>query len=130
MWIAGFSLFLLGPMFVISSLLGRKKNNRCSAQTEGILKDIRQRYNSDGSLPDMYVYSYCVDGIEYQTKSTIRGSQAKNIGDICTIWYNPRKPRDAQPFHHDSLKIYSVFYIVGIIMTLLGILLLIIALSQ
>lgn len=42
MWIAGFSLFLLGPMFVISSLLGRKKNNRCSAQTEGMLKDIRQ----------------------------------------------------------------------------------------
>lgn len=72
MAIAGFALFIfgVGVILVIVAPIGKRKNNRCSAQTQGTLREIRGRYNSDGSLHGMRVYAYFVDGIEYQLKST------------------------------------------------------------
>ncbi len=130
MAIAGFAVFILGLVFVIIAPVNRKKNARCSAQTKGILKEIRERENSSGSLPNMYVYSYCVNGTEYQTKSTICSPQAKKIGDDCTIWYDPRKPKKAQPFHYETSKVYRIILIIGIAMLLLGIFLMVFGLVQ
>ena len=120
MWIAGFALFVLGLVFIIVAPINKKKNARCSGQTEGILYDIQQRYNSNGILPPMHVYTYRVDGIEYQIKSTAHNAQVKAIGDICTIWYNPKKPEDAQPFRYSSGKVYTIILIIGIVMVLVG----------
>ena len=45
MWIAGFALFLLGVVFVIVAPINKKRNARCSAQTQGTLADIRRRHH-------------------------------------------------------------------------------------
>ena len=118
MWIAGFSLFVLGLIFIIVSPINKKKNSRCSAQAEGKLIDIQRRNHGF-----WYFYSYEVNGTVYQVKSPNSSPQAKNVGDDCTIWYDPSKPENAQPFHYDSNKIYNVLLIIGIVMVLLGIVL-------
>ena len=120
MWVIGFVLFVLGIIFVIVAPVNKRKNTRCSAQTQGMLIDVLARANSKGSLPNMYVYSYNVNGIEYKIKSTIRNAQTNKVGDNCTIWYNPKKPKDAQPFHYGSTKIYTIILIIGIVMIPLG----------
>ena len=100
MWAIGFAIFVLGVVFVIVAPINKKKNARCSTQAHGMLMDILKRENSDEPLPDIYVYSYSVDGIEYQLKSTVYNKQVNAVGDHCTIWYNPKKPKDAQPLPH------------------------------
>ena len=104
-------MFVLGLVFVIVAPINRRKNARCSAQTEGV------------SAGHMYIYSYIVNGIEYQTKSTICSPQIRKVGDSCTVWYNPKKPEDAQPFRYESAKVYNIILIIGIVMILLGIVL-------
>ena len=123
MWIVGFSLFVLGLVFVIVAPINKRKNARCSAQTEGVLRNVFAKRSSRGSAGNTYIYSYFVNGIEYQTKSTICSPQIRKVGDSCTIWYNPKKPEDAQPFHYESAKIYTIILIIGIVMVLLGIVL-------
>ncbi len=123
MWAIGFAIFVLGLIFVIVAPINKRKNTRCSAQTQGMMTDIIKRRNSDGPLPSMYVYSYSVNGVEYQIKSTIRSTEADDIGDQCTIWYNPKKPKNAQPFHYGSTKVYNIILVIGIVMVLLGIVL-------
>ena len=114
------ALFLLGIIFIIIAPINKKKNARCSAKTQGTLEGTQARYNSKGSLPDMNFYSYLVDGVEYQIKSTVRSSEANGIGDSCTIWYDPNNPEDAQPFHYESPKVYKIILIIGIVMVLIG----------
>ena len=123
MAIAGLILFLLGLIFVIVAPINKRKNNLRSAQAEGTLMNIFERDNSSGGGGLGFVYSYFVNEIEYQLTSSASSSQTKNIGDRCTIWYNPAKPKDAQPFHYNSNKIYNIILIIGIIMILLGLLL-------
>ena len=117
----GLTLFLLGLILLICYSIGKRKNSRCSEQTEGKLINIVERENSDGPLSSMYVYTYYVDGIEYQLKSTAYNKHVDKIGDKCTIWYNPKKPKDAQSFHYDSNKVFRVILIIGIILLVLGI---------
>ena len=125
---AGFALFVLGIIFVIVAPINKRKNARCSEQTEGTLTGVRRRSNSNGTAGHTYVYSYRVDGIEYQIKSTIRSSQANATGDRCTIWYNPKKPEEAQPFHYDSMKVYNIILILGIVMIPAGLIMTLIGL--
>ena len=120
MAIAGFALFVMGIVFVIIAPINRRSNARRSEQAQGVLVDIGKRYNSKSYVGNMYYYSYFVDGIEYKIKSTVCSSQANKVGDSCTIWYNPKKPKDAQPFHYGSAKVYRVILIIGIIMIPLG----------
>ncbi len=119
----GFGLFLLGIIFVILAPINKRKNARCSEQTQGILQDIRTRYNSKGFTGLMYYYSYFVNGVEYKIKSPVLSPGAGNIGDSCEIWYNPGNPKDAQPFHYESNKAYRIILIIGIAMILLGLVL-------
>ena len=108
---------------MIVAPISKRKNKRCSAQTRGTLIANQPRYTSDGSLPNMHVYSYCVDGIEYRIKSTAINKQVNDVGDPCTIWYNPANPKDAQEFHYDSDKGSKISLISGIAVVLLGIIL-------
>lgn len=130
MAIAGFALFVMGIIFMIVAPINRRKNARCSAQTQGTLREVWERENSEGSAGHTYVYSYQVNGIEYQMKSVNRSPQANKVGDPCTIWYNPAKPKDAQPFHYDSGKVYTIILILGIVMLLLGIFLTLFGLAR
>lgn len=115
----GFGLFIFGIAFIISYPFVRRKNKRCSAQTEGTLLEIINKSDSNsGGL--VYLYSYCVNGTEYKLKSG-PSPQAKNPGDKCTIWYNPAKPKDAQAYPASG----KLFLIIGLAAVLLGIILLV-----
>ena len=118
MWIIGFAVFALGMIFVIVVPINKKRNVRCSEETQGILLKETEK---DGGY--VYVYSYYVDGFEYTINSTIHSNQAKSIGDTCTIWYNPEMPMEAQPFRYGSAKVYNIILAFGIVMIPLGIIL-------
>ena len=64
----------------------------------------------------MYIYSYRVDGTEYQMKSYDKSREVNQIGDRCTIWYNPKKPKDAMAYRYKSNKVFNIFIIIGIVM--------------
>lgn len=122
MLIVGFMVFAIGIILIICYPINKRKNNRCSAQTQGVLEDIRRRYNSEGRTKDMHVYSYRVDGIVYELKTLDHSLQVSRVGDTCTIWYNPKKPQDAQAFRGSDKYLKSILF-VGIGLVLLGILL-------
>ncbi len=109
--------FFMGVMLIIISPIMIKKNNRCSAKTHGLLTDILETGNSEGP-GYVYVYSYDVNGIEYQLKTPTRSPEAHDVGDDCTIWYNTEKPKDAAAYHYGSSKIFTILLIVGIVMVL------------
>ncbi|MBR0413897.1 MAG: DUF3592 domain-containing protein [Clostridia bacterium] len=121
MAVAGFTFFLLGVVLLICYPIGKRKNKRCSAQTQGVFVGTKARYNSKGSLPDMKYYTYSVNGVAYQIKSTAYNSQVDKVGDTCTIWYNPKNPAEAQEFHYEkSSKTYTIILICGIVCVVLG----------
>lgn len=123
----GLFLFGLGVILVIVAPIGKRKNNRCSAQTQGTLREIRERYDSDGSLPSMKTYSYSVDGIEYQLKSTAINPHAVKVGDQCPIWYDPKKPSVATEHRYGSNKLFNILLIIGILLLLSPIILAVIS---
>lgn len=127
MGVVGFSLFVLGIILIISYAASKKKNARCSAQTQGTLIDVFETENSNGSTGHSFTYSYTVDGVEYKLKSNAY-TEASNVGDTLTIWYNPKKPKDAQPFHYETMKVYKAILFAGIASILIGIVLCFIAL--
>lgn len=112
--VTGFGLFLIGVIILLCYPGIRKKNTRCSAAAQGILADVRTRFNSKGRLPDLHVYSYWVDGIEYRLNSTSYNKEANAVGDPCTIWYNPKKPEEAQEFHYETAKSLRYVLFIGI----------------
>ena len=123
MWAIGFALFVLGIIFVIVAPINKRKNSRCSAETQGVMKDAVRRRNSSGATVYTYYYTYSVDGIEYEIKSTIHSKEADGVGDSCTIWYDPANPKKAQPFHYGSTKVYTIILIIGIVLIPLGLIL-------
>lgn len=125
MAIAGFALFLLGIILIIVAPINKRKNARCSAETQGVLQEIRRREHGH-----TYLYSYSVDGVDYQLKSTICSKEPNNTGDTCTIWYDPARPKDAQPFRYESGKVYRIILLIGIALFLLGIVLTCIGLAH
>lgn len=114
----GLFLFLLGLILVIVAPIGKHKNKRCSAQTKGVLINIRERYNSKGRLASMKTYSYTVDGVQYLLNSTAINPHASRVGDQCPIWYNPKKPSVALEHRYASNKLFNILIIVGILMLL------------
>lgn len=120
MAVVGLVLFLVGIIFVIVAPINMRKNSRCSAETQGVLSDIHVGRNSRGVTQRTYYYTYSVDSVEYQTKSTIASKQVTDIGDACTLWYNPKKPGAAQPFHYETNKGYIIILIVGIVLIVGG----------
>ena len=124
MWVIGLIVFFIGIILIISYPISKGKNKRCSAKTQGTLIDILETDNSQGTAAgSVHVYSYYVNGIEYQIRSTAINKEVNQAGDHCTIWYNPAKPKEAQEFHYDSNKVYTLILIVGIVMVLFGIIL-------
>lgn len=129
MIIAGFSLFVIGLIFIIAYPINKKKNARCTAHVQGVLSDIRARYDSDGRLKDRHVYSYQVNGTEYRLETIEHSLEANNIGDSCTIWYNPKKPEDAQAFQ-GSDKYLKTLLTIGLLLVLAGLALTVVGLSH
>lgn len=118
---AGLFIFGIGVILLICYPSAKKKNSRCSAQTQGRLLKIFDTDSAGGNVGHAYLYSYFVNGMEYQFTSTAVNSQVNNEGDSCTIWYNPENPKEAQEFHSDTNKTYKLILIFGIVLVILGI---------
>lgn len=123
----GLFLFLLGIILVIVAPIGKHKNKRCSAQTQGTLTRLQERRNSKGVLATMKYYTYYVDGVEYHFNSTAINPHASKVGDQCPIWYDPKKPQVALEHRYASNKLFNILLIVGIVCVLSPIWLAIIA---
>lgn len=114
-----FTLFLFGIMLIIIYLAVMHRHKRCSAQTQGTLTKIRNNISREVSR-DEYFYSFSVDGIEYHFKTFDRSPQTNNVGDKCTIWYDPKKPKVALAHHYDSYKAFKLLILGGVVMILLA----------
>ena len=119
MLIIGFMVFVVGWILIICYPFNKRKNARCSAQTQGELVKILRRRSSDGPSKDAHIYAYQVDGVEYHLKTVEHSLEVKQVGDACPVWYNPAKPKDAQAFR-PSDKYLKVILRVGLGLVLLG----------
>jgi hypothetical protein len=124
MIIAGVCLFFTGIIVIICYPINKKKNARCSMQTQGVLSDIRIRFDSEGMKKSKHVYTYSVDGVEYKLETVDHSLEVNDIGDSCTIWYNPKKPQDTQAFR-GSDKYLKILLYAGLAAVLLGIVLIV-----
>ncbi len=126
MWAIGLFLFLLGIILVIVAPIGKKKNARCSEQVPAVLRDVREKRGDDDMVSHIYTFSYTVDGTEYKLVTSANSSGASEIGDNCTLWYNPKKPSEALTAHYESAKLFNILLIVGIVMIPLGLVLMLV----
>lgn len=129
MLVVGFVCFFVGFVLIICYPINKSKNARCTAQTQGVLSEVRKRYNSKGNLKDMHVYTYHVNGVQYNFRTLDHSLQVSKVGDVCTIWYNPARPGDAQAFRGTE-KYLKTILIVGIGLLWLGIILTIVGFYQ
>ena len=118
MAVVSLTLFLLGIMLIIIYFAVMRKHTRCSAQVQGTLIKIGENTSRDVTRYEYY-YSYRVDGIEYQLKTFDNSPEAKSVGDRCTIWYNPKKPKDSLAHRYKSYKAFKILLFGGIAMILL-----------
>ena len=129
MTITGIVVLFIGFTLIISYPINRKKNARCTQQTQGVLEEVRRRYNSKGSLKSMHVYSYQVAGVDYQLATLDYSPEAKRPGDQCTIWYNPAKPQDAQAYRASD-KYLKLLLVIGIALLVVGIVIIFVGLIR
>ena len=90
-------LFTAGVIFVLAAF--RRKQKRCSAETEGIVAGYDTRISTDSETGDSEVYApvfeYWYDG--HLCRSTSRyysGKQNYDIGQKVTLYINPDKPEE------------------------------------
>ena len=124
-----FALFVLGVSLIIVYFSVMKKHNSCSAQTRGKLTKIGQNRSRDVSRSEYY-YSYNVDGIDYQLKTFDASPDAKKVGDYCTIWYNPKKPKSSLAHRYSSYKVFKILLFGGIAMIVLSVIIPFISLAM
>ena len=118
-------VFFLVICFIPVSIHIKKKNNRCSATTRGILEDIQHTENSHGGGGLKYIYSYSVNGVEYR-RAAGPSTEAHNTGDSCTLWYNPNNPKEVVAYHYKSDKGLNILMVKGIVMVFLCVALLVV----
>ena len=119
----GFVIAIFGICFLIAGLHLKGKNKRCSAQVQGTLTEIRKiRKRNSYSESNRYYYSYSVDGQDFTLWADEGSSstEARQVGDACTIWYNPSKPKDALAYHYDNNKMLNAFTVIGIVLIIGG----------
>ena len=131
MLIVGIVVLFVGIVLLICGPIGKKKNDRCSAEAQGVLRKIYETSDSDGITGHGYIFSYYVGDVEYTLNSTTASKEADRVGDACTIWYNPEKPQEAQCFHYgDSDKTFVIIRRVGLAALPLGLVLTFVGCAQ
>jgi hypothetical protein len=119
----GFVIAIFGICLLIAGLHLKGKNKRCSAQVQGTLTEIRKiRKRNSYSESNRYYYSYSVDGQDFTLWADEGSSstEAREVGDAYTIWYNPSKPKDALAYHYDNNKFLNVCTVIGIVLIIGG----------
>ncbi len=130
--------FFLGIAFIISAVLTKrylnKKKAHCTKNCSGRIVDCIQRNISSGNDVPMYSYfpkyEYKVENDYYVVVGSL-GKRKKEdiiIGETSLIYYNPNKKEEAIIAKENPYTISNVFFItgialIGIVLLVLGILL-------
>lgn len=121
----GLAILIVGIVVAIMDVNLRAKDELCTAQAKGTLTSHKKRRNHKGSEFHDYRYTYTVDGREYELRLYSCIGDAKEVGDTCTIWYNPEKPSQAIGFHSEPGKEHSSSPALGIVIAIVGFIILV-----
>ena len=112
---------LIFLIIIIKNVLSRAtKKKRCTATTNAVIKDVKERFITIMSTEYTPLISYTVDGIEYTCKFTkAYVPETYQIGQTVEIKYNPNKPKEINA-KGDSNKSDYVFLGITVLLGIIG----------
>lgn len=123
------ALLVIGALCILVAIFtGRgsdKKAARCTVSTPGVVKDIRESYDSDDGRTTYYpIFEYKIGSQTFTQSSSIGSSKRQfNPNDSVTIMYNPDKPNEfmVQGYSEKASKgVSKIFIFMGILFLALG----------
>ena len=116
---------LIFLIIIIKNVLSRAtKKKRCTATTDAVIKDVKERFITLMTTEYIPIVSYTVDGNEYTCKFTkAYVPDTYQIGQSIEIQYNPQKPKEINA-KGDSNKSDYVFLAITIVLAIIGYILL------
>ena len=117
LWLVAFIILII----IIKNMLSRAtKKRRCTATTNAVIKDVKERFISVMTNEYTPIVSYTVDGNEYTCKYTkAYVPDSYQVGQTVEIQYNPNKPKEINS-KGDSNKSDYVFLGVTIVIAIIG----------
>ncbi len=117
LWLVAF-IFLI---MIVKNVISRAtKKKRCTASTNAIIKEVKDRFVSIFTREYTPIISYTVDGHEAICKFTkAYVPEMYQVGQSIEIQYNPKKPNEVNT-KGDSNKSDLVFLIITIVLGIIG----------
>ena len=117
LWLVAF-IFLI---MIVKNVISRAtKKKRCTASTNAIIKEVKDRFVSIFTREYTPIISYTVDENEYICKFTkAYVPEMYQVGQSIEIQYNPKKPNEINT-KGDSNKSDLVFLIITIVLGIIG----------
>lgn len=117
LWLVAF-IFLI---MIVKNVISRAtKKKRCTATTNAIIKEVKDRFVSIFTREYTPIISYTVDGNEYICKFTkAYVPEVYQVGQSIEIQYNPKKPTEINT-KGDSNKSDYVFLALTILLVIIG----------
>ena len=117
LWLVAF-IFLI---MIVKNVISRAtKKKRCTATTNAIIKEVKDRFVSIFTREYTPIISYTVDENEYICKFTkAYVPEMYQVGQSIEIQYNPKKPNEINTTG-DSNKSDLVFLIITIVLGIIG----------
>jgi len=117
LWLVAF-IFLI---MIVKNVISRAtKKKRCTATTNAIIKEVKDRFVSIFTREYTPIISYTVDENEYICKFTkAYVPEMYQVGQSIEIQYNPKKPNEINT-KGDSNKSDLVFLIITIVLGIIG----------
>ena len=112
---------LIFLIIIIKNVLSRAtKKKRCTATTDAVIKDVKERFITLMTTEYIPVISYTVDGNEYTCKFTkAYVPDTYQVGQSIEIQYNPQKPKEINA-KGDSNKSDYVFLAITVVLGIIG----------
>ena len=112
---------LIFLIIIIKNVISRAtKKRRCTATTNAVIKDVKERFITLMTTEYIPVISYTVDGNEYTCKFTkAYVADMYQVGQSIEIQYNPRKPKEINT-KGDNNKSDYVFLGITILLGIIG----------
>lgn len=117
LWLVAFVFLII----IIKNVLSRAtKKKRCTATTDAVIKDVKERFITLMTTEYIPVISYTVDGNEYTCKFTkAYVPDTYQVGQSIEIQYNPQKPKEINA-KGDSNKSDYVFLAITVVLGIIG----------
>lgn len=117
LWLVAFVFLIM----IVKNVISRAtKKKRCTATTNAIIKEVKDRFVSIFTREYTPIISYTVDENEYICKFTkAYVPEMYQVGQSIEIQYNPKKPNEINT-KGDSNKSDLVFLIITIVLGIIG----------